>query len=435
VLCGTAFKSKGVQPLLDAAVDYLPAPNDIRGIRVITEEDKPERFKSADDQAPFAGLAFKVINDKYGSLTFVRVYSGHAKTGDQLINTTRNRKERIGRIYQMHANKRSEITEVFAGDICAFVGLKDTTTGDTLSDQKDPVILERMAFPVPVIDAAVEADTKEDMDRMSVALQKLCAEDPSLKVKTDPETAQTILSGMGELHLEIIVDRMKREYDVRCRLGAPQVSYRETITKTHTETYLHKKQTGGSGQYAEVTIRFEPQERGAGIKFFDEVVGGTVPREFIPAVEKGIRSQAESGVLASFPTVDFSYALVDGKFHEVDSSAIAFEIAARSCFREGMLKAGPVLLEPMMEVEVTTPPDHVGDVVGDLVRRRGMIQHQENAASSVMIRALSPLSEMFGYIGDLRSMTKGRASFTMHFAHYEQVATQAAAKILARHRY
>jgi elongation factor G len=438
VLCGTAFKNKGVQPLLDAVIDYLPSPIDVPGIAVALEEgqeeaDHPDRRRiKADPAAPFAGLAFKIINDKYGTLTFVRVYAGTLKSGDTILNTTRGHRERIGRMFQMHADKRQEIKEVEAGDIAAFVGLKDTGTGDTLAGQNDPVILERMAFPVPVIDISVEPRTKEAVEKMTIGLQKLAGEDPSLRLRTDQETGQTILSGMGELHLEIIIDRLRREYGVDCNIGAPQVAYRETISRAHTETYTHKKQTGGSGQYAEVKITFEPLERNAGILFENSVVGGAVPREYIPAVEKGIRNQAETGVLAGFPTVDFRFSLLDGKYHDVDSSALAFEIAAKACFRDGMKKAGPIILEPIMDVEITTPQDHVGDVVGDLNRRRGQIQNQENSGSTVIVRALVPLKEMFGYISHLRSMTKGRASFTMQFHHYEPVPRNIADEILTR---
>ena len=438
VLCGTAFKNKGVQPLLDAVIDYLPSPIDVPGIAVALEEgeedgDNPNRRRiPADPKAPFAGLAFKIINDKYGTLTFVRVYAGTLKSGDMVMNTTKGHRERIGRMFQMHADKRAEIKEVEAGDIAAFVGLKDTGTGDTLASADDPVILERMAFPVPVIDISVEPRTKEAVEKMTLGLQKLAGEDPSLRLRTDQETGQTILSGMGELHLEIIIDRLRREYGVDCNIGAPQVAYRETISKTHTETYTHKKQSGGSGQYAEVKIIFEPLERNAGIVFENKVVGGSVPKEYIPAVEKGIRVQADTGVLAGFPTVDFKYTLIDGKYHDVDSSALAFEIAAKACFRDGMKNATPIILEPIMDVEVTTPQDHVGDVVGDLNRRRGMIQNQESSGSTVIVRAHVPLKEMFGYISHLRSMTKGRASFTMQFHHYDPVPRNVADEIMKK---
>jgi elongation factor G len=438
VLCGTAFKNKGVQPLLDAVLDYLPSPIDVPGISVAAEEGEEDgehsdrRRIKADPDAPFAGLAFKIINDKYGTLTFIRVYAGTLKTGDTVMNTTKDHKERISRMFQMHADKRAEIKEVHAGDIAAFVGLKDTGTGDTLASADDPVVLERMAFPVPVIDISVEPKTKDSVEKMSIGLQKLAGEDPSLRLKTDQESGQTILSGMGELHLEIIIDRLRREYGVDCNIGAPQVAYRETISKPHTETYTHKKQSGGSGQYAEVKVIFEPAERNAGITFVNKTVGGSVPKEYIPAVEKGIRVQADTGVLAGFQTVDFTYTLVDGKYHDVDSSALAFEIAAKACFREGMKKASPIILEPIMDVEVTTPNDHVGDVVGDLNRRRGMIQNQDSSGSTVIVHAHVPLKEMFGYISDLRSMTKGRASFTMQFHHYDPVPRNVAEELVKK---
>ena len=438
VLCGTAFKNKGVQPLLDAVIDYLPSPVDVPGIAVALDEDLEDQEQvdrrriPANPKAPFAGLAFKIINDKYGTLTFVRVYAGTLKSGDTVMNTTKGHRERIGRMFQMHADKRAEIKEVEAGDIAAFVGLKDTGTGDTLASSDDPVVLERMAFPVPVIDISVEPRTKEAVEKMTLGLQKLAGEDPSLRLRTDQETGQTILSGMGELHLEIIIDRLRREYGVDCNIGAPQVAYRETISKPHTETYTHKKQSGGSGQYAEVKIIFEPQERNAGVVFENKVVGGSVPKEYIPAVEKGIKVQADTGVLAGFPTVDFKYTLIDGKYHDVDSSALAFEIAAKACFREGMKKASPIILEPIMDVEVTTPQDHVGDVVGDLNRRRGHIQNQESSGSTIIVRAQAPLKEMFGYISHLRSMTKGRASFTMQFHHYDPVPRNIADEIMAK---
>ena len=436
VLCGTAFKNKGVQPLLDGVLDYLPSPIDVPGIKVALEEGEdetaPRRIIPANITAPFSGLAFKIINDKYGTLTFVRVYSGSLKSGDTVMNTTKDHKERVGRMFQMHADKRDEIKEVHAGDIAAFVGLKDTGTGDTLAAAEDPVVLERMAFPVPVIDISVEPKTKDGVEKMTLGLQKLAGEDPSLRLKTDQESGQTILSGMGELHLEIIIDRLRREFGVDANIGAPQVAYRETISKPHTETYTHKKQTGGSGQFAEVKITFAPRERNAGVIFENKTVGGTVPKEYIPAVEKGIRNQADTGVLAGFPTVDFSYTLIDGKYHDVDSSALAFEIAAKACFREGMKKAAPIILEPIMDVEVTTPQDHVGDCVGDLNRRRGTIQSQDSSGSTVIVRAHVPLKEMFGYISQLRGMTKGRASFTMQFHHYDPVPRNIADEIMAK---
>jgi elongation factor G len=433
VVCGSSFKNKGVQPLLDAVIDYLPSPVEVAGIMVAPEEGEEEnldrRIIEVSETAPFSALAFKMINDKYGNLTFIRVYAGVVRQGDTVLNTAKGNKERIGRMFQMHADKREEVKEVFAGDIVAIVGLKDTLTGDTLADPADPVVLERMAFPVPVIDISVEPKSKDGVEKMTLGLQKLASEDPSLRLKTDQETGQTILSGMGELHLEIIIDRLKREYGVDANIGAPQVAYRETITKSHTEVYTHKKQSGGSGQYAEVKITFEPKERNTGVEFHNGVVGGSVPKEYIPAVDKGIKVQAETGVLAGFPTVDFKYTLVDGKYHDVDSSALAFEIAGKACFREGMKKAGPVILEPIMDVEVTTPQDHVGDVVGDLNRRRGVIQSQDMAGTSVIVRAHVPLKEMFGYISNLRGMTKGRASFSMSFHHYDPVPRNVAEEI------
>ena len=437
VMCGTAFKNKGVQPLLDAVIDYLPAPDEVEGIRIAPPEGEEvdEDFLPivpVDPDGKFAGLAFKIISDKYGTLTFVRVYRGVLNAGDTILNTTKGHKERVGRMFQMHADKRQEVKSVGAGDIAAFVGLKDTVTGDTLADASDPVVLERMQFPVPVIDISVEPKTKDGVEKMTLALQKLTAEDPSLHLKTDQETGQTILSGMGELHLDIIVDRLRREYGVDANIGAPQVAYRETITRPHVETYTHKKQSGGSGQYAEVKIEFAPSDKPDEIIFENKVVGGTVPKEYIPAVEKGIRMQSTTGVLAGFPTVDFKFTLLDGKYHDVDSSALAFEIAAKACFREGMKNAGPVILEPIMDVEITTPNDHVGDVVGDLNRRRGIIQNQETSGSTVMIRAQVPLKEMFGYISHLRSATKGRASFTMQFHHYEAVPRNVADEIIAK---
>ncbi|QCE35690.1 elongation factor G [Acetobacteraceae bacterium] len=437
VLCGTAFKNKGVQPLLDAIIDYLPAPDEVEGIRIAPPEDEQDIDENflpvipVDPEGKFAALAFKIISDKYGTLTFVRVYRGVLNSGDTVLNTTKGTKERVGRIFQMHADKRQEVKSVGAGDIAAFLGLKDTVTGDTLADATDPVILERMQFPVPVIDISVEPKTKDAVEKMTIALQKLTAEDPSLQLKTDQETGQTILSGMGELHLDIIVDRLQREYGVEANIGAPQVAYRETITKAHTETYTHKKQSGGSGQFAEVKIEFAPSEKPDTIIFENKIVGGAIPKEYIPAVDKGIRMQASTGVLAGFPTVDFSFTLLDGKYHDVDSSALAFEIAAKACFREGMKKAGPVILEPIMDVEITTPNEHVGDVVGDLNRRRGIIQNQETMGSTVLVRSQVPLKEMFGYISHLRSATKGRASFTMQFHHYSAVPKNVADEIMA----
>ena len=435
VFCGTAFKNKGVQPLLDAVIDYLPSPVDVEGIRVAAEEGQDEedetnrRVIAADPNKPFSGLAFKIINDKYGNLTFVRVYSGTLKSGDQVLNTTKGHKERIGRIFQMHADKRQEIKEVIAGDIAAFVGLKDTTTGDTLADQADPVVLERMAFPVPVIDISVEPKTKDSVEKMSIGIQKLVAEDPSLKVRTDHESGQVILSGMGELHLEIIVDRLKREYGVEANIGAPKVAYREKITKPVEVTYTHKKQTGGTGQYAEVKITAEPNEPGAGYVFESKIIGGAVPKEYIPGVEKGLTSVLSAGVLAGFPVVDLKVALIDGKFHDVDSSALAFEIASRMALRDALSQGKSVLLEPFMKVEVTTPDEYTGSIIGDLNSRRGMIQNQDVSGNARIITALVPLEKMFGYIGDLRGMSQGRATYSMTFDHYAEVPANVAEEI------
>ncbi|MBY0354469.1 MAG: elongation factor G [Rickettsiales bacterium] len=435
VFCGTAFKNKGVQPLLDAVIDYLPSPLDVEGIRVAAEEGKEDedettrRIIPADPNKPFSGLAFKIINDKYGNLTFVRVYSGTLKSGDQVLNTTKGHKERIGRMFQMHADKRQEIKEVSAGDIAAFVGLKDTTTGDTLADMADPVVLERMSFPVPVIDVSVEPKTKESIEKMAIGIQKLVAEDPSLKVRTDHESGQVILSGMGELHLEIIVDRLRREYGVEANVGAPKVAYREKIKKSVEITYTHKKQTGGTGQYAEVKIIAEPNEQGAGYMFESKIIGGSVPKEYIPGVEKGLESVLGAGVLAGYPVVDLKVTLTDGKFHDVDSSALAFEIAARSALREALTKGQSCLLEPFMKVEVTTPEDYTGSVIGDLNSRRGQVQGQDMSGNARIVTALVPLEKMFGYIGDLRGMSQGRATYTMTFDHYAEVPSHIAEEV------
>ncbi len=441
VLCGTAFKNKGVQPLLDAVLDYLPSPIDVPGIAVAAEEGEDEaaehdrRRIKADPNAPFAGLAFKIINDKYGTLTFVRIYAGTLKSGDTLLNTTRQHKERVGRMFQMHADKRAEIKEVSAGDIVAFVGLKDTATGDTLAAPEDPVVLERMAFPVPVIDISVEPRTKDSVEKMTIGLQKLAGEDPSLRLKTDQETGQTILSGMGELHLEIIIDRLRREYGVEANVGAPQVAYRETISRAHTETYTHKKQTGGSGQYAEVKITFEPLERNGGVVFENAVVGGSVPREYIPAVEKGIRMQADTGVLAGFPTVDFKYTLTDGKYHDVDSNELSFKIAASMALKQGVMDCKPVLMEPIMNVQVRVPERYMGDVNRDLNGRRGRVLGMDPAGDGYqVITAHVPQAELFNYATELRSLTGGRGTFTATLDHYEDVPPQIAEKIIEAHR-
>jgi len=433
VLCGAAFKNKGVQPLLDAVVDYLPAPTDIppvKGVKAGTDE-LIER-KSSDDE-PFAALAFKIMNDPFvGSLTFIRIYSGKIETGVQLLNTVKNKRERVGRMLLMHANSREEIKEAFAGEIVALAGLKDTTTGDTLADAAHAVVLERMEFPDPVIEVAVEPKTKGDQEKMGMALSRLAAEDPSFRVATDSESGQTVIKGMGELHLEIIVDRMKREFKVEANVGQPQVAYRETVSRVADIDYTHKKQTGGSGQFARVKIRFEPLPPGSGYQFENKVVGGSVPREYIPGVQKGLLSAIETGVLAGFPVTDLKAVLHDGAYHDVDSSALAFEIAARAAFREGMQKAGPKLLEPIMRVEAVTPEDYMGDIIGDLNSRRGHITGMDQRGNARVISAQVPLANMFGYVNTLRSMSQGRAQFTMHFDHYAEVPRNVSEEIQAK---
>jgi len=434
VLCGSAFKNKGVQPMLDAVVDFLPSPLDVPAIKGVDVDDpeKPMTRKS-DDSEPFSALAFKIMNDQHvGSLTFCRIYSGTVTQGAQVQNTVKGKRERIGRMLLMHANTREQIEEAMAGDIVALVGLKDTTTGDTLCDPAQPVILERMEFPDPVIEVAVEPKTKADQEKMGVALQRLAAEDPSFRVKSDEESGQTIIAGMGELHLDILVDRMKREFKVEANVGQPQVAYRETISQLYDCDYTHKKQTGGSGQFARVKIQFEPLPPGSGIEFENTVVGGNVPREFIPGVEKGIRSAAESGVLCGFPCIDFKAKLYDGASHDVDSSVMAFEIAARAAFREGMAAAKPVLLEPVMKVEVVTPEDYMGDIIGDLNSRRGQVQDMDQRGNARVVTAMVPLANMFGYVNELRSMSQGRAQYTMHFDHYAEVPNQVSLEIKER---
>jgi elongation factor G len=434
ILCGAAFKNKGVQPLLDAVVDYLPNPLEMPQIEG-TNPSKPEEviIRKPDEKEPFAGLAFKIMNDPFvGSLTFCRIYSGKLESGSYVINSVKNRKERIGRMLLMHANKREEIKEATAGDIVALVGMKDTTTGDTLCDPDKQVVLERMTFPEPVISIAVEPKSKADQEKMGVALGRLAAEDPSLRLTSDAETGQTILRGMGELHLDIIIDRMKREFKVEANIGAPQVAYRETITKMGEIDYTHKKQSGGSGQYARVLIRFEPGEPGSGYSFEQEIVGGSVPKEFIPGVEKGLDAQKDTGVIAGFPCIDFKATLFDGAYHDVDSSALAFEIAARAAFREGIPKCKPVLLEPIMKVEVVTPEDYMGDVIGDLNSRRGQIGNMDSRGNARVITAMVPLANMFGYINTLRSMSQGRAQYSMEFHHYDQVPTAIAEEVKAK---
>jgi elongation factor G len=430
VFCGTAFKNKGVQPLLDAVIDFLPAPNEVPDIKGIDPKTDAEMTRKSSDDEPLALLAFKIMNDPFvGSLTFARIYSGVLKKGISLENTVKGKKERIGRMLQMHSNSREDIEEAYAGDIVALAGLKDTTTGDTLCDPLKPVILERMEFPDPVIQIAIEPKTKNDQEKMGLALNRLAAEDPSFRVKTDEESGQTIIAGMGELHLDILVDRMKREFKVEANVGAPQVAYRETITRAAEIDYTHKKQTGGSGQFARVKIVFEPNDEGEDFKFESKIVGGSVPKEYIPGVEKGIQSVLSSGPLAGFPMLGVKATLIDGAYHDVDSSVLAFEIASRAAFREGAQKAGAQLLEPIMKVEVVTPEDYVGSVIGDLNGRRGQIQGQEARGIAVVINAMVPLANMFKYVDTLRSMSQGRAQYTMQFDHYEPVPSAVAQEI------
>ncbi|MBF0169175.1 MAG: elongation factor G [Alphaproteobacteria bacterium] len=433
ILCGSAFKNKGVQPLLDAVIDYLPSPIDIPPVQgVQLGSDDPVTRKS-DDAEPFSALAFKIMTDPFvGSLTFARIYSGVLEAGSYVQNTVKDKRERIGRMLLMHANSREEVKEGRAGDIVALVGLKDTTTGDTLCDTTKPVILERMEFPEPVIEVAVEPKSKADQEKMGMALARLAQEDPSFRVSSDNESGQTVIKGMGELHLEIIVDRMKREFKVEANVGAPQVAYRETISKVYDCDYTHKKQSGGSGQFARVKIRFEPLPPGSGYQFEAKVVGGTVPKEYIPGVQKGLNSSVSNGVLAGFPVTDFKATLTDGAYHEVDSSALAFEIAARACFREGLPKAGPKLLEPMMKVEVVTPEDYMGDVIGDLNSRRGQVSGMDSRGNARVITAQVPLANMFGYVNTLRSMSQGRAQYSMHFDHYSEVPNNVSEEIRAK---
>ncbi len=434
VLCGSAFKNKGVQPLLDAVVDYLPSPADLPPVVGVNPQSGEEEQRRPEDDAPMAGLAFKIMTDPFvGTLTFVRIYSGRLVSGSYVANSVKGRRERVGRILLMHANQREEIKEAHAGDIIALVGLKQTTTGDTLCDPERPIVLERMEFPEPVIEVAVEPKTKADQEKLSQALQKLAQEDPSFRVGIDPETGQTLIKGMGELHLEIIVDRLKREFKVDCNVGQPMVAYRETITRDAEADYTHKKQTGGAGQFARVKMRLHPAERGAGLVFENKVVGGAIPKEFIPGVQKGVESAMQSGILAGFPVVDVRVELVDGSHHEVDSSALAFEIAGRAAFREAAQKAGPILLEPVMKVEVVTPEEYMGDIIGDLNSRRGQILGMEPRGNAQVIRALVPLATMFGYVSTLRSLSQGRAQYTMQFDHYEPVPQQVAEEIRAKY--
>jgi elongation factor G len=434
VFCGSAFKNKGVQPLLDGVIDYLPSPIDIPAIQGIDAKTEEPILRHADDSEPLSMLAFKIANDPHmGSLTFCRLYSGHVEQGAMLENTVKGKRERVGRMFQMHANSREQITEAFAGDIVAIVGLKDTTTGDTLTPANAQVILERMIFPEPVIDIAVEPKSKADQEKMGLALNRLAAEDPSFRVKTDEESGQTIISGMGELHLDILVDRMRREFKVEANIGAPQVAYRETITRSADIDYTHKKQSGGSGQFARVKLTVEPGEVGKGFEFVNKVVGGTVPKEYIPGVEKGVKSVMSAGPLIGFPIVDVKVTLTDGAYHDVDSSVLAFEIAGRAGFNEGIRKAGPKILEPIMKVEVTTPEDYMGDVIGDLNSRRGQIQGTENRGVIQVVNAYVPLANMFGYVNSLRSMSQGRAQYSMSFDHYEQVPQAVADEVQAKY--
>ncbi len=433
VLCGSAFKNKGVQPLLDAVVDYLPSPLDVPAIRAIDVKTEEEVDRPASDEAPLSMLAFKIMNDPFvGSLTFCRIYSGKVESGQTLTNTVKDKKERIGRMLLMHSNHREDIKEAYAGDIVAIAGLKDTTTGDTLCDPAKPVILERMEFPEPVIEVAVEPKTKGDQEKLGVALNRLAQEDPSFRVTVDHESGQTIIKGMGELHLDIIVDRMKREFKVEANVGAPQVAYRETITKSADVDFTHKKQTGGSGQFARVKMEIEPAEAGEGFIFENKVVGGNVPKEFIPGVEKGVQSVIDAGILAGFPILDVKCTLVDGASHDVDSSVMAFEIASRAAFREAAQKAALKLLEPMMKVEVVTPEEYVGGIIGDLTSRRGQVRGQEPRGNATVINAMVPLANMFGYVNTLRSMSQGRAQFTMQFDSYSQVPQAVAEEVQAK---
>ena len=434
VLTGSAFKNKGVQPLLDAVVDYMPAPTDVDAIKGVDVDDKDvEMVRENSDDAPFSALAFKIMNDPFvGSLTFARVYSGVLETGQTVINSVKGKRERVGRMLEMHANSREDVKFACAGDIIALVGMKGTTTGDTLCDPQSPVILERMEFPDPVIEIAVEPKTKSDQEKMGMALARLAAEDPSFRVETDHESGQTIIKGMGELHLEILVDRMHREFKVDANIGQPQVAYRETISKLADVDYTHKKQTGGSGQFARVKIKFEPLPPGSGFEFVSTVTGGNVPREYIPGVEKGIAGALSNGIISGFPMTDLKATLYDGGSHDVDSSVMAFELASRAAFREGAAKAGPQLLEPTMKVEVVTPEDYMGDIIGDLNSRRGQVESMDQRGNARVINAFVPLANMFGYVNTLRSQSQGRAQFSMTFDHYSVVPNQVSDEIKAR---
>ena len=433
VFCGTAFKNKGVQPLLDAVVDYLPSPVDIPAIEGTKPGTEEVIVRHPSDSEPFSALAFKIMNDPFvGSLTFTRIYSGKLEAGSYIYNSVKDKKERIGRMLLMHANKRDDIKEAYAGDIIALAGLKDTTTGDTLCDSSNPIVLENMEFPEPVIELAVEPKTKVDIEKMGLALQRLAMEDPSFKVSSDPESGQTIIKGMGELHLEIIVDRLKREFKVEANVGEPQVAYRETITKACDIEYTHKKQSGGAGQFAKVKIKFEPTEDHTGFEFCNTVVGGNVPKEYIPGVEKGLRSAMDTGVLAGYPVTGVKATLYDGAYHEVDSNVMCFEIAARAAFREGMRQADAKLLEPIMKVEVVTPEEYMGDIIGDLNSRRGLVNGMDQRGNARVVDAFVPLANMFGYVNTLRSLSQGRAQFTMIFDHYSEVPREVAEAIKAK---
>ena len=433
VFCGTAFKNKGVQPLLDAVVDYLPSPMDIPAIEGTKPGTDEVIVRHPSDTEPLSALAFKIMNDPFvGSLTFTRIYSGKLEAGSYIYNSVKDKKERIGRMLLMHANKRDDIKEAYAGDIIALAGLKDTTTGDTLCDSSNPIVLENMEFPEPVIELAVEPKTKVDIEKMGLALQRLAMEDPSFKVSSDPESGQTIIKGMGELHLEIIVDRLKREFKVEANVGEPQVAYRETITKACDIEYTHKKQSGGAGQFAKVKIKFEPTEDHTGFEFCNTVVGGNVPKEYIPGVEKGLRSAMDTGVLAGYPVTGVKATLYDGAYHEVDSNVMCFEIAARAAFREGMRQADAKLLEPIMKVEVVTPEEYMGDIIGDLNSRRGLVNGMDQRGNARVVDAFVPLANMFGYVNTLRSLSQGRAQFTMIFDHYSEVPREVAEAIKAK---
>ncbi len=430
VLCGTAFKNKGVQTMLDAVVDFLPSPADIGAVAGNKVDSDEEDSREPKDDAPFSALAFKIMNDPFvGSLTFARIYSGTIESGSYIHNTVKDKRERVGRMLLMHSNNREELSIAHAGDIVAFVGFKDTTTGDTIAVKEDPIVLERMEFPEPVIEIAIEPKTKADQEKMSTALQRLAAEDPSFRVSVDHESGQTIMKGMGELHLDILVDRMKREFKVEANIGAPQVAYRESITKTAEISYTHKKQSGGSGQFAKIDLTFEPGEQGSGFEFESKVVGGNVPKEYIPGVKKGLEMAKETGIIAGFPVLDFKVTLTDGGYHDVDSSVMAFEIAAKSAFKEGMQASGPQLLEPMMKVEIITPEEYMGDIIGDLNSRRGQVGSMEDRANAKIITVDVPLANMFGYINTLRSMSQGRANYSMQFDHYSPVPAAIAQEV------